>query len=287
MKWLLCVAYFVLVALLRVSGFVLADFRYVDHRASNQRFDLYLDSYPNTMTTEDIIRLTRAAMDTWNAVPHNKLVLGLDSIYPPGVQCPHHHHDAANGFICFRRIHSQIPARCRWRGMVLDLRGRPNHPWGTNLMFSPDFMFNKYTFYNIMMHELGHVNLIEHSQYLGTIMRHMVMYVVSVGKYLPDSEYIAVSNDDANAISMLYTGKLYDAHGIPHDAVEDDDPTSTHQYLQYQSSTHMQSSGGIIAQPRQIIRYKPQRRRLPRYLQEESDRAHRVVQRPPDRARVG
>lgn len=81
-------------------------------------------------------------------------------------------------------------------------------------------MFNIPTFYNSLLHEFGHVNLLDHSQYYNTVMASGMIYFKDTDRFLIDSKKDKLTLDDTNGITYRYTKYIYDENCVRHGPYE-------------------------------------------------------------------
>lgn len=174
-----------------------------DHPAEDRYhiYELYMENAPD-VDRETIEMAVRVAMDQWNNVPYNRIELALGITHDRDVTC-----QKDNPYIysiCFGWVDAYSPARTEWREGAGDVQLSSMH------------MFNIQTMYNSLLHEFGHINLLDHSQYYNTVMGSGMAYIPGVNAFVVETTFMSLTLDDYNGVIYRYTNYIYDMYGGVH-----------------------------------------------------------------------
>lgn len=213
MKLLLTLLYFINL-FITPCAFVLMDFEKYTGDVKELKFDLYLNNAPNDFSDILLVEGAKASMGAWNVIPNNQLVLTLRHVHMRSSPCPYYNIDLRDiNVICFKKQHDLIPALARFRGFSIE-NNKATTPSGVDIWLNPDIMLNIYMYYNALVHEFGHANLLDHSQYYGTAMSTYFTYLPDENIFLPQSQFIYITQDDMDGISYIHTNYIYHKDSI-------------------------------------------------------------------------
>lgn len=192
----------------------------LDHRYDEPgpyEMDLYLQHAPSFgMTQNDVIYHIAHAIDSWNWIPNNAVQIYLRDIYDQNTQCKtpttgslfRKDLGEPRGVICFDPLGP--PGVTTWN--VSPYATQTNSMSivaGGNVFINPMYVNDIYNLYNVVLHEMGHINLLGHPDswiYLfdqnreKPIMAHRLQKIN--GAIAPGSGYHTLAIDDV-AVAMM------------------------------------------------------------------------------------
>ena len=205
-----------LMFVINTSGWKLSPFRYDSY--GPYVMDIYLNGAPNNIPTADMLNLIDEARRSWNRIPRNRVQIEIGKVIPPGIPCKEvsesttiytrEGSESRFGVICFEHTDAGA-AQTRYTNSPHSTSQQQMFR-GASVFLNTKLQLNKETTYNILLHELGHVNLLKHPDENWVFLKHkeyelpiMLMkldFISNRNRYKHHDQYYELAIDDVAAV---------------------------------------------------------------------------------------